>query len=163
MIEGHKLIQAHFANNERDTVELYWQYNDDVNQKTAVRVEYCKADESDEVYNWLLTQMSIDDLHEATALHIREQDSIYREAAMEIAKADGLIFDQRTGMVDTVKMFMNVLFDFDADKQKELLFQFKLAVFEMDVVKNLKDSTIKAKIRKANSVLEVVNEVSKLI
>ena len=113
------------------------------------------------MYNWLLTQMTIDDLHEATALHIREQDAIYREAVIEIAKADGLMFDQR--FVDTAKLFTDVLFNFDEDKQKELLFQIKLRVFEMEAVKNTKKPEIKAKIRKAKNVLEVVNEVSKLI
>ena len=160
MIEGHKLIQAHFANNERTNIELHWQSDDDDNE---VRIEFCEANESDEVYNWLLTQISIDDLHEATALHIREQDAIYREAVIEIAKADGLMFDQRSGMVDTAKLFTDVLFDFDEDNQKELLFQIKLRVFEMEAVKNVKKPAVKTKIRKAKTVLEVVNEVSKLI
>lgn len=158
MIEGHKFIKAMFANNERTNVELYWQNKENDNE---IRIEYCEANESDEVYNWLLTQMTIDDLHEATALHIREQDAIYREAVIEIAKADGLMFDQR--FVDTAKLFTDVLFNFDEDKQKELLFQIKLRVFEMEAVKNTKKPEIKAKIRKAKNVLEVVNEVSKLI
>lgn len=158
MIEGHKFIKAMFANNERTNIELYWQNKENDNE---IRIEYCEANESDEVYNWLLTQMTIDDLHEATALHIREQDAIYREAVIEIAKADGLMFDQR--FVDTAKLFTDVLFNFDEDKQKELLFQIKLRVFEMEAVKNTKKPEIKAKIRKAKNVLEVVNEVSKLI
>lgn len=158
MIEGHKLIEAHFINNERTQIEVYWQNKDD-----EVRVEYCQADESDEVYTWLLTQMSIDDLHEATALHIREQDAIYREAVIEVAKADGLMFDKRTGMTETAELFTDALFNFDEDKQKELLFQIKLRVFEMDAVKNTKKTASKTKIRKAKTILEVVNEVSKLI
>ena len=158
MIEGHKFIKAMFANNERTNIELYWQNKENDNE---IRIEYCEANESDEVYNWLLTQMTIDDLHEATALHIREQDAIYREAVIEIAKADGLMFDER--FVDTAKLFTDVLFNFDEDKQKELLFQIKLRVFEMEAVKNTKKPEIKAKIRKAKTVLEVVNEVSKLI
>lgn len=160
MIEGHKLIQAHFANNERTNIELYWQRGDDENE---VRIEFCEANESDEVYNWLLTQMSIDDLHEATALHIREQDAIYRQAVIDIAKADGLTFDPQSGQGDTAALLTQVLFDFNPDNQKELLFQFKLNVFEMDVVKNLKDTKVKAKIRKADNVIDIVKEVLKLI
>ena len=158
MIEGHKLVEAHFINNERTKIEVYWQNKDD-----EVRVEYCEADESDEVYNWILTQMSIDDLHEATVLHIREQDAIYREAIVEVAKADGLIFDKRTNMTETAELFTDALFNFNEDKQKELLFQIKLRVFEMDAVKNTKKTAAKTKIRKAKTILEVVNEVSKLI
>lgn len=163
MIEGHKLIHAHFSNNERTTVEIHWQFDDDEKQETQIRVEYCEADESDEVYNWLLTQMSIDDLHEATALHIREQDAIYREAVIEIAKSDGLLHNQKDGVVNTAQLITDILFNFDEDKQKELLFQIKLRVFEMEAVKNAEKPAVKTKIRKAKTVLEVVNEVSKLI
>jgi len=163
MIEGHKLIEAHFSNNERTVVELHWQYNDDEKQETQIRVEYCEADESDEVYKWLLTQMSIDDLHEATVLHIREQDAIYREAVIEIAKSDGLLHNQKDGMVNTAELITDILFNFNEDEQKELLFQIKLKVFEMEEVKNTKKTAAKAKIRKAKNVLEVVKEVSKLI
>ena len=113
MIEGHKLIEAHFINNERTQIEVYWQNEDD-----EVRVEYCQADESDEVYNWILTQISIDDLHEATVLHIREQDAIYREAIIEVAKADGLTFDKRTGMTETSELITDILFNFNEDEQK---------------------------------------------
>lgn len=160
MIEGHKFIKAMFANNERTNIELYWQNKENDNE---IRMEYCEANESDEVYNWLLTQMSIDDLHEATALHIREQDAIYRQAVIDIAKADGLTFDPQSGQGDTAALLTQVLFDFNPDNQKELLFQFKLNVFEMDVVKNLKDTKVKAKIRKADNVIDIVKEVLKLI
>jgi len=60
-------------------------------------------------------------------------------------------------------LLTQVLFDFNPDNQKELLFQFKLNVFEMDVVKNLKDTKVKAKIRKADNVIDIVKEVLKLI
>lgn len=160
MIEGHKFVKAMFANNERTNIELYWQNKENDNE---IRIEYCEANESDEVYNWLLTQMTIDDLHEATVLHIREQDAIYRQAVIDIAKADGLTSDPQSGQGDTAALLTQVLFDFNPDNQKELLFQFKINVFEMDVVKNLKDTKVKAKIRKADNVIDIVKEVSKLI
>ena len=65
--------------------------------------------------------------------------------------------------VNTAQLITDILFNFDEDKQKELLFQIKLIVFEMDAVKNVEKSAVKTKIRKAKTVLEVVNEVSKLI
>ena len=162
MIEGHKLIQAHFCNDERTSVEMYWQHDDDENQKTTVRVEYCKADESDEMYNWLLTQMSIDDLHEATFKHIKVQDEIYREQVIAIAKEDGLIFDDKADATSTAALLANVLFNYDEDKQKELLFQFKLQVFDMDVVKEASSAT-KSKIRKSETMVDVTKHVIELL
>ena len=162
MIEGHKLIQAHFCNDERTSVEMYWQHDDDENQKTTVRVEYCQADESDEMYNWLLTQMSIDDLHEATFKHIKVQDEIYREQVIAIAKEDGLIFDDKADATSTAALLANVLFNYDEDKQKELLFQFKLQVFDMDVVKEASSAT-KSKIRKSETMVDVTKHVIELL
>ena len=162
MIEGHKLIQAHFCNDERTSVEMYWQHDDDENQKTTVRVEYCKADESDEMYNWLLTQMSIDDLHEATFKHIKVQDEIYREQVIAIAKEDGLIFDDKADATSTTALLANVLFNYDENKQKELLFQFKLKVFEMDEVKNA-STAVKSKIRKSVTMVDVTKHVIELL
>ena len=162
MIEGHKLIQAHFCNDERTSVEMYWQHDDDENQQTTVRVEYCKADESDEMYNWLLTQMSIDDLHEATFKHIKVQDEIYREQVIAIAKEDGLIFDEKSDATNTAALLANVLFNYDENKQKELLFQFKLQVFDMDIVKEASDA-VKSKIRKSKTMVEVTQHVIKLL
>ena len=46
--------------------------------------------------------------------------------------------------------------------EKEDLFAFKLASFELDVVKNCKDKTQKAAIRKAQTPLEVVKAISEI-
>lgn len=162
MIEGHKLIEAHFCNDEKTSIEIYWQHDDVENLESTVRVEYCKADESDEVYNWLLTQMSIDDLHEATFKNIKVQDELYREQVIAIAKEDGLIFDEKSDATSTAALLANVLFNDDQLHQKELLFQFKLQVFEMDEVKSA-SSAVKSRIRKSETIVNIVNEVSKLI
>ena len=45
---------------------------------------------------------------------------------------------------------------------KEDVFAFKLASFELDVVKNCKDKTHKAAIRKSQSPLEVVKAISEI-
>jgi len=162
MIEGHKLIEAHFCNNERTSIEIFWRHDDIENQESTVRVEYCKADESDEMYNWLLTQMSVDDLHEATFKNIKIQDEIYREQVVAIAKEDGLIFDEKSDATSTAALLANVLFNYDQLHQKELLFQFKLQVFEMDEVRNA-SSAVKSKIRKSETIVDVVKHVIKLL
>ena len=162
MIEGHKLIEAHFCNDEKTSIEIYWQHDDVEKLESTVRVEYCKADESDEVYNWLLTQMSIDDVHEATFKNIKLQDELYREQVIAIAKEDGLVFDEKSEATSTAALLANVLFNDDQLHQKELLFQFKLQVFEMDVVKEA-SSAAKSKIRKSETMTEVVKHVIELL
>ena len=55
---------------------------------------------------------------------------------------------------------MDFLFNFKVDQEKEDLFAFKLASFELDIVKNCKDKNQKAAIRKAQSPLDVVKAIS---
>ena len=57
---------------------------------------------------------------------------------------------------------MDFLFNFKTEDEKEDLFAFKLASFELDVVKNCKDKTQKAAIRKAQTPLDVVKAISEI-
>lgn len=163
MIEGHTLITAFFADNERTSVEIYFSNDNPTGANDEQRVEFCPAVDGDEMYDWLLTQMSIDDIHEATYKHIKDQDAIYREAIIEVAKVDGLLYDPAADKTDTAALLKRVLFDFSPEKHRELLFQFKLQVFELDAIKESSNTKAKAKIRKAESILDVVKEASKLI
>ena len=52
--------------------------------------------------------------------------------------------------------------DKKTEDEKEDLFAFKLASFELDVVKNCKDKTKKAALRKAQTPLDVVKAISEI-
>jgi len=147
-----KFIRAIFNNDERTVVESYWQFEDG-----EIRVDYCPANEDDETYQNILKEISIDDLHTATYEHIKEQNSIYRESIIDIAKEDGLIYDIDAINSNTYQAISKIVFkEFDPEKNKEALFMFKLSLFEVESIKKSDDRESKAKLRKAKSIIEAL-------
>ena len=152
-MEGHKFIKAMFSNDEKNIVESYWQ-----NEKDEVRVEFCPAEDGDEVYEMVKQHVDIETLHDETYEHIKAQDRIYREAILSIAKQDGYVWDIKDLETDNkiehlFKITTKAIFeDADAALEKEKLFLYKLQLFELDKIKDSKDSALKKQLRQAKTV-----------
>ena len=159
MIEGHTLIKAMFANNEKNIIESYWQ-NDAEGDDSQVRVEFCPAEDGDEVYEHIKKFVDIETLHDETYEHIKSQDRIYREAILSVAKQEGLVWDIKDLETDNkiehiFKLTTRAIFeDADAALEKEKLFLYKLQLFEVDKIKGSKNSKLKKQLRQAKTVIE---------
>ena len=113
-IPGHEFVRAHFSNNDRTTVESFWTDGD------VERVEYIEAKEGDPNWENLLTHIDIDDLHEATYKHIREQNEVFEDSIIKIGKERGLLYDINEIDTDVYKVLAQCLFGpFDEEKDKE--------------------------------------------
>ena len=154
-MEGHKFVKAIFANEEKNIVESYWQ-----NEKDEVRVEFCPAEDGDEVYEMVKKHIDMENVHEETYENIKAQDRIYREAVLSIAKQDGYVWDIKDLETDNkiehlFKITTKAIFeDADAALEKEKLFLYKLQLFELDKIKDSKDSALKKQLRQAKTVIE---------
>ena len=154
-MEGHKFIKAMFSNDEKNIVESYWQ-----NENDEVRVEFCPAEDGDEVYEMVKQHVDIETLHDETYEHIKAQDRIYREAILSIAKQDGYVWDIHDLETDNkiehlFKIATKAIFeDADAALEKEKLFLYKLQLFELDKIKDSKDTAMKKQLRQAKTVIE---------
>ena len=148
-IPGHEFIRAHFSNNERTTVESFW------TDGKVERVEYIEAKEGDPNWENLLTQIDIDTLHEATYQHIKEQNAVFEDSVVKLAKERGLLYDIDELSTDTYKVLSHILFkEFDEEQDKEKLFLYKLQLFEVPAIKKSKSSAKKKKLRQAKNMLE---------
>jgi len=148
-MEGHEFLTAHFCNNERTTIEVYWATEDET------RVTYVEAKDGDPQYEEVLKHVSIDQLHENTYKHIREQNQLFEEQVIAIAKERGMIYDIDSINTDIYKAIGSAIFaPFDPEKDKEKLFMYKLQLFEVESIKNSKDKELKAQLRKAKNLLE---------
>tara|TARA_Y100001958_G_C21085606_1_gene440454 strand:+ start:328 stop:810 length:483 start_codon:yes stop_codon:yes gene_type:complete len=148
-IPGHEFIRAHFSNNERTTVESFWTDGE------VERVEYIEAKEGDPNWENLLTHIDIDALHEATYQHIKEQNAVFEDSVIKLAKERGLLYDIDELSTDTYKVLSHILFkEFDEEQDKEKLFLYKLQLFEVPAVKKSKSSAKKKKLRQAKNILE---------
>ena len=148
-IPGHEFVRAHFSNNDRTTVESFWTDGD------VERVEYIEAKEGDPNWENLLTYIDIDALHEATYQHIKEQNAVFEESVIKLAKERGLLYDIDELSTDTYKLLSNMLFKkFNKEEDKEKLFLYKLSLFEVPEIKESKSSVKKKKLRQAKNILE---------
>ena len=148
-IPGHEFIRAHFSNNERTTVESFW------TDGKVERVEYIEAKEGDPNWENLLTHIDIDTLHEATYQHIKEQNAVFEDSVVKLAKERGLLYDIDELSTDTYKVLSHILFkEFDEEQDKEKLFLYKLQLFEVPAIKKSKSSAKKKKLRQAKNMLE---------
>jgi len=145
-----RFIDAYFTNNERTVVSILWE-----NDKKEVVEETVLAEANEAGWENLLNQpeVTIDKLHERTVNRNREQRAIFEEQVVEIAKRDGLIYDGDIVNTDLYKMFVKTIFNTELTEKetKEQLFMFKLALFELDKIKESNNREMKAALRKAET------------
>lgn len=145
-----RFIDAYFTNNERTVVSILWE-----NDKKEVVEETVMAEANEPGWENLLNQpeVTIDKLHERTVNRNREQRAIFEEQVIEIAKRDGLIYDGDVINTDLYKMFVKTIFNTELTEKevKEQLFMFKLALFELDKIKESNNREMKAALRKAET------------
>lgn len=152
-IPEHEFLYAHFSDNERTIVESYWSTPDG----KETRVEYIEAKDGDPNWENLLTHIDIDTLHEATYKNIRDLDNSYKDQVMEIAKERGMVYDIDSINTDIYKAITAAIFKpFNPEEDKEKLFMFKLQLFELEQIKNNKNKTQKAKLRKSKDIIEAL-------
>lgn len=148
-MKGHTFIKAHFCNDERTLVEALWE-KDGKNV-----VQYVEANDDSKAWKTILTHTDIDALHEATYKHIKEQNEVFEDTIIKIAKDRGMIYDFDEQNTDVYKAFVQVMFgNFDPEKDKEKLFLYKLQLFEADQVKKSKSTSKKKKLRQAKTMIE---------
>ena len=152
MITKDNLISAYFIDNERKNIECLLKSDVD-----KVYTQIIPFDENNDMYKMLMDIVSLDDIHEVTYEKKKEERKIFEEKVKEIAKREGLI-KQIIENVDSD--FFKLLFDFLlSDKQEHIdrLFNFKIYIFEQDIVKNSKNEKVKTAIRKSKTPLEALD------
>lgn len=147
------LISAYFIDNERENIELVVRAED----QKSVFTEILPFDENNEQYKILLKAISLDDIHEATYEKKKEERKLYEDEIKRIAVKEGLV----KRIVDNVDNdFFKLLFDFLLSDKKEhidRLFNFKIYIFEQEIVQNSKNEKVKTAIRKAKTPIEVLD------
>lgn len=149
-------ITARYIDNEKKNVEILYK-DGDKNISHIIEHDIQHPD-----WEELMSITSIDELHANTHAYIKASQKDFKKMVMKIAKEEGLVkevvAELSTKFYDEVFEFF---FNYD-DKQKEMLFNFKLFIFEKEFVKNSTDTETKAIMRKAQSPIEVMNAVMKL-
>ena len=146
------LIEAHYLNNERTTIEAIWKGAQ--GEYTA----YIQVNPEDIHYKQLLEQISLDDLDKQSWDWHKKQRKVYEDAIKQIYLAenpDGAPPDK----ANKWKVFFKTL---NEDVSEEDLFKLKLDLFEHDKIKASKNRKQKADLRKAETFKEVVMAYCKI-
>tara|TARA_X000001382_G_C3162447_1_gene176723 strand:- start:821 stop:1315 length:495 start_codon:yes stop_codon:yes gene_type:complete len=152
-----QFVTAHFIDNNRTQIEVMTLESPSSDTQISTVIEY------DTNHPWcqeLLKVCDLDTLHENTWTRIQNQRKQFERSVIKIARDEGLVFSTHKSETKFHTAMMDFLFNFKVDQEKEDLFAFKLASFELDIVKNCKDKNQKAAIRKAQSPLDVVKAIS---
>lgn len=162
-IHNLEISTAHFTNNERTEIEVML-FSEDSTEDDVVLIPFnIEAKVGDADYDWLVSKIDIDQIHENTFNKFRRENEEFREMIiatgkeMELIVADKLEGNMHESLIES-------LFEpFDEDEMKESLFLLKLKVFEMDAIKSSKDRETKAKIRKAKNFVDVVKYTTQIV
>ena len=154
-MHGHKLKTARFANNSRSIIKCEW-INPD--KKNTIRESHVAVSEHDGQFKYLLTLISLDKIEENTIEFAKNQvkfveqfyKQVYENGQREIASARGgaIVYDD----------ILDFLFRYNPEQDEEILFDLKLAVFEMEeITMDKSQDKLKESIRTAKSPLELIN------
>tara|TARA_Y100000780_G_scaffold228339_1_gene245740 strand:+ start:1343 stop:1831 length:489 start_codon:yes stop_codon:yes gene_type:complete len=151
MITKENFITAHFIDNERKNIEVLLTSSDG----TKVNPYILEYDVNNPICQELLKISSLDDLHENTYIKKQEERKDFVIQVKKIAQKEGLI---KRILENVDSEFMTLMMDFLLSGKKEhidRLFNFKIFLFEQDIVKNAEVSK-KTAIRKSKTPLEAL-------
>lgn len=143
-------VNAYFVDEDRKHIEV--QYSDKDFKRLNVAVIEYDTNHSD--FQALNKIVSIDDLHENTYQKKKLEKQQFEEMAISIAKRDGLVLDYNK--IDTKFYPMLVKAIFEEPNNEDNLFALKLALFELDKIRDSKDEELKKALRQSESVQEAI-------
>jgi len=147
---------AYFIDEERKNIEILTT-SDDGKRMIPTIIPF---DEKNDYYKALSKFMSVDQLHESTYQKKKEEKRIFENQVIKIAKKEGLVLD--THKLDT-KFFPLVVKAIFEDDNEDHLFAMKIALFELDKIKNAPNDDKKKKLRQSKNKIEALEAAFQLI
>ena len=155
-------ITAHFIDNDRKNIEVLLKSDDE----TSVYPYILEYNPKHPICQEFLKVCSLDQLHENTWSKKKEEEKDFENIVIRVAEKTGMIKKLlKISKKAEAEDFFGALFDFLLTNKKEhidRLFNFKLHLFEQDVIKKSKDEKAKSNIRKAKTPLSAFKEFIKI-
>jgi hypothetical protein len=144
-------LTAHFIDNERQNIEIQATSED----KKKVYTYVIPYDENRDEYKALMTMITLDQLHEYTYQRVKNERRLFEEQVIRIAQKDGLIMDSEK--IDTKFYPTLVTSLFEDQDNADHVFALKLALFELDAIKNSENEEAKKELRKSKDKLDILS------
>ena len=143
-------ITAHFIDNERKNIHVLLKSDDG----TSVYPYILEYNPDDPICQEFLKLCSLDQLHQNTWLKKKEERKDFEDQVKRIAKKEGLIFDELK--LDTKFYPTLVKAIFQGNENEDHLFALKLALFEIEKIRDSKNSELKTKLRQSKTKIEAL-------
>jgi hypothetical protein len=151
------LITAYFIDNERKNIEVLTSSED----KTMNLSTIIPYDENFVSYKALSKFISVEELHELTYSRNKKEREVFEQKVIEIAKRDGLLSNIDKVSSDTFSLLVKAIFE--EEENQDHIFALKLALFELNKIKNSTNEELKTKLRQAKTKIEVLQTAFDLI
>tara|TARA_B100001057_G_scaffold296309_1_gene296497 strand:+ start:16537 stop:17031 length:495 start_codon:yes stop_codon:yes gene_type:complete len=150
-------VNAVYVNNERTLIEVFYTSPDFKETHNAI-IEH---DTEHPDFQHLMKFVSVDDLHENTYNQKKLERKEFEEEAIKIAKKSGLVFDYNR--IDT-KFFPALVKALFVDEENDdHLFALKLALFEVEKIRDTKNEDLKVELRKSKTKLEALDKAINIL
>ena len=149
-------IDAYFIDNERKNIEVLSKSEDG---KKAIST-IIPWDNNNVSFEALKTVMSVDQLHERTHTKKQEERKLFEEQVMRIAKKEGMVFDETKLDATAYSSIVKLLF---SDKQDDHLFALKLALFEVEKIRDSENTELKTALRQSKTKVDALLNALKII
>ena len=150
-------IDSYFIDEDRKNIEILCSDTD----KKSVFPTIIPFNEENETFKALMTVSSIDDLHERTYTKKKDERKLFEEQLIRIGKKDGFVTEE--GKIDNAFFPTLVKAIVDNPDNEDHLFSLKLALFEVDKIRDSQNTELKSVIRKGKTKVEVLLNALKII
>ena len=111
-------------------------------------------DENNPTFKELTSVITVDDLHENTYQKKKDEQKIFEQKVMEIAKKDGLLLDDTK--IDSKSYNKLVQAIFEQGENEDQLFALKIALFELPNIRDSKNDELKKKLRQSKNKIDTL-------
>ena len=157
MITKENLIGAYFIDNDRKNIEVLTTSED----KKQIIPTIMPFDENNHMFKELTSVITVDDLHENTYQKKKDEQKIFEEKVMQIAKKDGLLLDDTK--IDSTSYNKITKAIFEQGENEDQLFALKLALFELTAIRDSKNDDLKKKLRQSKNKIDTLKVAFELV
>ena len=157
MITKDNLISAYFIDDARQNIEVLTTSDD----KKKVIPTIIPFDENNHMFKELMAIITVDQLHEDTYNKKKNEKKIFEQKVIEIAKKDGLLLDDTK--IDSKSYNKLVKAIFEQGENSDQLFALKIALFELDKIRDSKNDELKRKLRQSKNKIDTLKVAFDLV
>ena len=143
-------LTAYFIDNERQNIEVQTTTED----KKSVFTTIIPYEENNPQYQALIKYMNIDQIHESTYQKNKTEQEQFEKSIIRIAEKSGLLLDKETLDTKFYPSLVNAIFK--NIENEDHLFALKLALFELEEIRNSKNEDAKKKLRQSKNKLNTI-------